>query len=94
MEKSEKQLAKQKSLYESILMSKARLFMLLETLNLADDTDLDKRLKNLNEELTIFKTLNPTAENIVVVIYDILRPKIENHLDVEIKAGIKVFKKH
>lgn len=40
--------------------------------------------KNLNEELAIFKTLNPTAENIVVVIFEILRPKIETTLDLEI----------
>jgi len=29
--------------------------------------------KNLNEEVTAFKTLNPTAENISVVIWNILR---------------------
>ena len=33
--------------------------------------------KNLNEEVTEFKTLNPTAENIVVVIWNKLRSKID-----------------
>jgi len=32
--------------------------------------------KNLNEEVPEFKTLNPTAENIVVVIWNKLRPHI------------------
>ncbi len=40
--------------------------------------------KNLNEELIEFKALNPTAENIVVVIYNIIKPKIDSHLDLEI----------
>ena len=34
--------------------------------------------KNLNEEVPEFKTLNPTSENIVVVIWNKLRPKIDN----------------
>ncbi len=40
--------------------------------------------KNLNEEVTEFKTLNPTAENISVVIWNKLRPKIEKELDLTI----------
>ena len=40
--------------------------------------------KNLNEEVTEFKTLNPTAENISVVIWNKLRPKIEKNLDLTI----------
>ena len=51
IEKTEKQLAEQKSLYESILMQKAKLFMLLDTLNMADDTELEKQIKVLNEQL-------------------------------------------
>lgn len=51
IEKAEKQLAEQKSLYESILMQKAKLFMLLDTLNMADDAELDKRIKELNKLL-------------------------------------------
>jgi len=41
--------------------------------------------KNLNLDVPQFKTLNPTVENIVIVIYDILREKIEKHLDIKIK---------
>ena len=40
--------------------------------------------KNLNEDTEEFKQLNPTAENIVVVIYNILRPLIDNKLDLKI----------
>lgn len=40
--------------------------------------------KNLNLDTVEFKTLNPTAENIARVIYEILRPKIEIQYDVEI----------
>lgn len=40
--------------------------------------------KNLNEEVEIFKTLNPTAENIAVVIWNKLRIKIEKELELSI----------
>ena len=40
--------------------------------------------KNLNIEIPEFKDLNPTAENIVVVIYNKLRPKLSNKLDLEV----------
>ena len=40
--------------------------------------------KNLNEEVPEFKTLNPTAENIAVVIWNILRSKIDTSLDLKI----------
>jgi 6-pyruvoyltetrahydropterin/6-carboxytetrahydropterin synthase len=40
--------------------------------------------KNLNEEVSEFKNLNPTAENIVVVIWNILRTKIDPHLELTI----------
>ncbi|PQJ82243.1 6-pyruvoyl trahydropterin synthase family protein [Polaribacter glomeratus] len=40
--------------------------------------------KNLNIEVEEFKNLNPTAENISVVIYDKLRKHIPNHLELEI----------
>ena len=40
--------------------------------------------KNLNLDVPEFKNLNPTAENIVVVIYNILRDKIESKLDVKV----------
>ncbi|MCU0398970.1 MAG: 6-carboxytetrahydropterin synthase [Cyclobacteriaceae bacterium] len=40
--------------------------------------------KNLNLDTEFFKTLNPTAENIAVVIWKILREKIDQSLDVKI----------
>lgn len=41
--------------------------------------------KNLNLDTEEFRTLNPTAENICRVIYEILRKKIDNHLDLQIR---------
>ncbi len=41
--------------------------------------------KNLNLDVEFFKNLNPTAENIAVVIYDILRPQIDKKLELKIK---------
>lgn len=41
--------------------------------------------KNLNLDVAEFKTLNPTAENIVIVIYNILRPLIDSSLQLKIK---------
>ena len=40
--------------------------------------------KNLNLDVKEFENLNPTAENIAIVIYNILREKIENTLDIKI----------
>lgn len=40
--------------------------------------------KNLNLDVEEFKNLNPTAENIAVVIYNILREKIDSKLDIKI----------
>lgn len=40
--------------------------------------------KNLNIDVPDFKDLNPTAENIVVVIYNKIKPKLKNDLDLEI----------
>jgi len=40
--------------------------------------------KNLNLEVKEFKNLNPTAENICFVIYNILRSKIEKEYDIQI----------
>jgi len=51
IEKTEKQLAEQKSLYESVLIQKAKLFVLLDTLNMADDAELEKQIKALNKQL-------------------------------------------
>jgi hypothetical protein len=51
IEKTEKQLAELKSLYESILMQKAKLFMLLDTLNMADDAELEKQIKEITKKI-------------------------------------------
>jgi 6-pyruvoyltetrahydropterin/6-carboxytetrahydropterin synthase len=41
--------------------------------------------KNFNEDCMEFKSLNPTAENIAVVIYNILREKINIDLELQIR---------
>jgi 6-pyruvoyltetrahydropterin/6-carboxytetrahydropterin synthase len=41
--------------------------------------------KNLNLDVTEFKNLNPTAENIAVVIWNILREKIEIKYDLTVR---------
>ncbi len=41
--------------------------------------------KNLNLDTAYFKTTNPTAENIAVVIWRILRPHIDSKFDLKIK---------
>lgn len=41
--------------------------------------------KNLNLDTEEFKNLNPTAENIVIVIYNLLRPHIDKSKDVQIR---------
>ena len=41
--------------------------------------------KDLNLDTKEFKNLNPTAENIVVVIYKLLRPHIDKKLDLQIR---------
>lgn len=40
--------------------------------------------KNLNLEVPEFKELNPTAENIVIVIYNKLRPHIDANKELEV----------
>lgn len=41
--------------------------------------------KNLNLDTIEFKNLNPTAENIAVVIFDLLRPHIDKRYDLFIR---------
>jgi 6-pyruvoyltetrahydropterin/6-carboxytetrahydropterin synthase len=41
--------------------------------------------KNLNLDTVYFKTLNPTAENICVVIYELLRAQIDPQLDLQVR---------
>ncbi len=41
--------------------------------------------KNLNLDVPEFLHLNPTAENIVIVIYNMLRDKIDKKLDLQVR---------
>ena len=41
--------------------------------------------KNLNLEVEEFKNLNPTAENISVVIYNKIKPKLKSDLELEVE---------
>jgi len=41
--------------------------------------------KNLNIEVAEFKNLNPTAENMAFVIYNLLTAKLPNDLDIKIR---------
>jgi len=40
--------------------------------------------RNLNLDVPEFKELNPTAENIAIVIYDLVRPQIKEQFDLRI----------
>jgi 6-pyruvoyltetrahydropterin/6-carboxytetrahydropterin synthase len=54
--------------------------------NLVNEYVLEKfDHKNLNLDTTEFKNLNPTAENIAVVIFDLLRPHIDKRYDLFIR---------
>lgn len=41
--------------------------------------------KNLNLDTVEFKDLNPTAENIAIVIFDLLRPHIDAEKDLQVR---------
>ena len=41
--------------------------------------------KNLNLDTKEFRELNPTAENIVIVIYNLLRPHIDKEFDLQVR---------
>ena len=41
--------------------------------------------RNLNLDVEEFKNLNPTAENIAIVIFNLLRPKIDSNLSLLIR---------
>jgi len=49
-------------------------------------TEIESRFdhKNLNLDTEEFKQLNPTAENIAVVIYNLLKPKLKKELQLKI----------
>ena len=40
--------------------------------------------KNLNIEVDEFKDLNPTTENIAVIIYNKIKPQLKSNLDLEV----------
>lgn len=57
-----------------------------ELSNLIKELVLDKfDHKNLNLDTKEFAQLNPSAENIAVVIYDLLRDKLDPSLDLQIR---------
>jgi 6-pyruvoyltetrahydropterin/6-carboxytetrahydropterin synthase len=41
--------------------------------------------KNLNLDVDEFKTLNPTAENIAIVIFERIKAQLPNNLDLKIR---------
>lgn len=41
--------------------------------------------KNLNLDTAEFKNLNPTAENIAIVIYELLRPRINKENEIQVR---------
>lgn len=41
--------------------------------------------KNLNEDTPEFRSLNPTAENIAIVIYELLRTKIDEQFELQVR---------
>lgn len=41
--------------------------------------------KNLNVEVPVFKKLNPTAENIAIVIWEKLRNRLESRYEISVK---------
>jgi len=54
--------------------------------DLANEKVLQKfEHKNLNLDTEEFRSLNPTAENIAIVIYNLLRPHVEERLDLYIR---------
>jgi 6-pyruvoyltetrahydropterin/6-carboxytetrahydropterin synthase len=59
----------------------------LKTLKDIIDEEVIERFdhRNLNLDTTEFKNLNPTAENIAVVIYNLLRKRIDTKFDLFVK---------
>ena len=41
--------------------------------------------RNLNMDTKEFKDLNPTVENIAVVIYNLLRPELDDKFDIQVR---------
>lgn len=63
--------------------------MLIDTKDLKEmmQVEIEERFdhKNLNLDTVEFKNVNPTAENIAVVIWRLLNAKLGNHLKLSIK---------
>lgn len=59
----------------------------LKILNQVIEVEIEDRFdhKNLNLDTEEFKTLNPTAENICVVIWNLLRDKLDASLDLKVR---------
>lgn len=59
----------------------------LKILNQLIEVEIEDRFdhKNLNLDTEEFKTLNPTAENICVVIWNLLRDKLDASLDLKVR---------
>lgn len=59
----------------------------LKILNEIIDKQILQRFdhSNLNEDRPEFKNLNPTVENIVVVVYDLIREKLDTKYDLKIR---------
>jgi len=57
------------------------IFDLGRLMQIVDEEVIDRfDHKHLNQDTAEFRSLNPTGENIVKVIWDILKPKLGNHL--------------
>lgn len=41
--------------------------------------------KNLNLDVPEFRKLNPTAENIAIIIFNLIRPEIDERLDLQVR---------
>lgn len=50
-----------------------------------EEVELPFDHKNLNEEVPEFKTLNPTVENIAIVIWNKLRERLDSRYQIEVK---------
>ena len=59
----------------------------LKILNGIIDSEILQRFdhSNLNEDRPEFKDLNPTGENIVVVVYNLIRAKLDTKYDLKVR---------
>ena len=73
--------------FEFCITANAGYVMDLKILSDLIQTEIIERFdhRNLNEDCEAFRNLNPTAENICLVIYNLLRAKINPALDLQIR---------